>query len=370
MLSIAWKNLVREKTRLAISVGGVAFAVVLILLLRGLYTGLTDQATEYIRSVDAEVWVAEAGTPGDFFHSISLLPAGTREALERVAGVERATPLVARSVVFAHEGKDRDFLLVGVDPARPVAGPPSVERGARVPGRGEVVVDRVFARNAGLELGDRLRIGEQTLTVAGIARGGNSIISQFAWASLPDVERLLGLRGVVNYFLVEVSPGASPDGVATAIRDGVPGTKPLTEDEFVDKNVADLQEGFLPVVLILVVVGFVIGTAVIGLTIYTATLEKQREYGVLKAIGFSNRRLFGIVTAQSLVAGGFGFAVGVALAFGLGALLERLLPSFVTTFTSVDVALVAAAAILMALLSSFVPVRPVARLEPAEVFRV
>jgi putative ABC transport system permease protein len=74
MVGIAWRNLVREKTRLAISVAGVAFAVLLILLLRGLYAGITAQATEYIRSVDAHVWVAEAGTPGDFFHSVTLMP--------------------------------------------------------------------------------------------------------------------------------------------------------------------------------------------------------------------------------------------------------------------------------------------------------
>jgi putative ABC transport system permease protein len=370
MWTVAWKNLTREKTRLTISVGGVAFAVVLILLLRGLYTGFTDQATQYIRSVDAEVWVAQAGTPGDFFHSVSLIPATTERRIEEVEGAREATPLLARSVVFNYAGKDLDFLLVGVDPAQPVAGPPEVEQGKHLPGRGEIVVDRVFARNAGIALGDRLAIGGASLRVAGVARGGNSIISQFAWANLIDVRKLLGLRDVANYFLVTGSSGVGADELAVRIDAEVAGVNALTEDEFTEKNVADLQEGFLPIVLILVVVAFAIGIAVIGLTIYTATIEKRKEYGVLKAIGFSNRRLYGIVTGQSLVAGSIGFVVGVALTFLLAALLERLLPSFVTTFAPADVALVALAAVLMSLLSSFVPIRPVARLEPAEVFRV
>jgi putative ABC transport system permease protein len=368
--ALAWKNLAREKTRLAISVGGVAFAVLLILLLRGLYAGFTDQATAYIRSVEADVWVAEAGTPGDFFHSVSILPLERGGRLAAVEGVEAAIPFVARSVVFRHEGKDLDFLLVGVDPSRPVAGPPEIERGRRVPQRGELVVDRVFARNAEIDVGDRLRIGERAFDVVGVARGGNAITSQFAWTSLADASRMLGVQGVANYFLVEAAEGASAEAIAARIRAQVPGTKPLTEDEFVEKNIADLTEGFLPIVLILVIVAFVIGTAVIGLTIYTATLEKQREYGVLKAIGFSNRRLFGIVFSQSLAAGTIGFALGAALTFALGAALERLLPSFVTSFGTADVALVAAAALLMSVLSSFIPARPVARLDPAEVFRV
>ena len=69
---IAWHNLTRERRRLAISVGGVAFAVLLIVLLRGLYSGFLAQATEYIRSVDAELWVAQSGTSGDLSHSVSL----------------------------------------------------------------------------------------------------------------------------------------------------------------------------------------------------------------------------------------------------------------------------------------------------------
>jgi ABC-type lipoprotein release transport system permease subunit len=50
--------------------------------------------------------------------------------------------------------------------------------------------------------------------------------------------------------------------------------------------------------------------------------------------------------------------------------LERLLPSFVTNFTAADTTLVAGAALLMSMVSSFAPIRPVARLDPAESFRV
>jgi putative ABC transport system permease protein len=367
---IAWKNLVREKTRLAISVGGVAFAVLLILLVRGLYSGLTDQATEYIRGVEADVWVAEAGTPGDFFHSVSILPLSAQRRLAAVEGVQAVVPFVARPIVFAHRGKDLDFLLVGVDPQRPVAAPPARERGKRIPHGGEIVIDRVFARNTGIDVGDDVRLDGRSLEVVGVARGGNVITSQFAWTSLGDASRLLGVDDVANYFLVQAGSPASAESVAARIRAQVPGTQPFTEAEFVEKNIADLTEGILPIVLTLVVVAFAIGTAVIGLTIYTATLEKRREYGVLKALGFSNRRLFGIVFSQSLVAGGMGLVVGTALTFVLGAALERLLPSFVTSLTATDTALVAGAALLMSMLSSFIPLRPIARLDPAEVFRV
>lgn len=176
------------------------------------------------------------------------------------------------------------------------------------------------------------------------------------------------MRSIANYFLVSTS--GNPAAVAARIARDVPGTQPILEDDFIDKNLADIREGFLPIVLVLVIVAFVIGTAVIGLTIYTATLEKRREYGVLKVLGVSSRRLYSIVSLQSLVSGAVGFTVGIALTLLLGWGLEQLLPSFVISFAGVDFALAAGATLLMSLLAAFLPARPVARLDPAEVFRV
>lgn len=368
MTNIAWKNLVRERARLAISVGGVAFSVLLILILRGLYAGITAQSVEYIRSVGADLWVAQAGSPGDFFHSVSLIPEATAAAVEAVPGVDEALPLVSLPVVFRLAGSDVDFRLMGVDPVTGAGGPPEIVSGKRVPAPGEVVVDRVFADNHAIILGQILDVRDLSLEVVGIARGGNTIVSQFAWASISDATRLMGAEGFVNYLIVRT---ADPPGeVATRIRDQVDDVNPLTQAEFEERNTADIREAFLPIVWVLVLIALGVGIAVIGLTIYAATIEKSREYGVLKAIGFSNRRLYRIVYQQSLTAAAAGTVAGTVLAYLLGALLERALPSFVVAIGAGDVALAAAAALVMALISSLMPIRPVARLDPASVFRV
>ncbi|MBI2169645.1 MAG: ABC transporter permease [Actinobacteria bacterium] len=366
--SIAWRNLARERTRLAISAGGVALAVMLILLLRGLYVGITDQATRYIHSVGADLWVAQDGTPGDFFHSVSIIPETAEEQIQSVDGVEEVVPLLSLPVVFRLGSQEVDFRLMGVDPVSGVGGPPGVSAGRRTPGPGEIVVDRVFADNHGVDLGDVLDVRGLSLRVVGIARGGNAVISQFAWASLPDTRPLLGAEGVVNYFVVQTG-GGPPEEVGDRITTGVPGVQALTEDEFTDRNTADLREGFLPILWVLVVIALAIGVAVIGLTIYTATVEKSREYGVLKAVGFSNRTLYGIVFQQSLTSGALGFLLGTVLSLVVASGVERLIPSFATSIRAGDVGLAAVAALAMALVSSFVPVRPVARVDPAQVFR-
>ena len=79
MVSIARRNLLQERTRLLISVGGVAFSVMLILILAGLYGGWKVRVTAYIDRVQADLWVAQDGA-SDMFHSGSFLPGASRAA--------------------------------------------------------------------------------------------------------------------------------------------------------------------------------------------------------------------------------------------------------------------------------------------------
>jgi putative ABC transport system permease protein len=371
MTGIAWRNLVRERTRLAVSVGGVAFAVLLILLQLGLYTGVNQQAARYLRSVRGDVWVGQAGTRGGFGHSVSVLPASAGAQLSRVGGVRQVAPLFGRPVVLrTGDGGEADVFLMGYDVAGGIGGPPRLVEGRAAPGPGEVIVDRVFARSEGLDLGDTVDIAGRPLRVSGIGAGGNSLITKYAWARLDDVAALVGSPGTVSYFVLRAAPGMSADRLARDTRTAVAGIVATTADEFVSQSTADIRESFLPILFVLVIIALLVGTAVIGLTIYTSVLEKRREYGVLKAIGFSNRRLLGIVWRQSLAAGMLGFLVGVPLTVVVSALIQRALPDFATALRPLDIVIAAGGAAVMSVLASFLPVRPVTRLDPAEVFRV
>lgn len=371
-MKIAWRNLTRDRGRVLVSAGGVGFAVLLILLLRSLYAGILDSSTRFVRGVDdhsaaSVVWVAQEGTPGDFFHSVSLMPQESREDIEAVSGVAGTVPLLGRATEFTHRGRQADFFVLGVDPEAPVAAPSTVQRGASVPGEGEVILSRVVAEDLGIGIGDTVTVGSIPLRVTGVTAEGDSFLSQFAWVHYDDAEQLLNVDGFVNFYLV-LADGDTAD-VAERIEAEVSGTRAMTTDEFADENTRDMEEGVLPIVYVLMFIGLGIGTLIIGLTVYTATMERRREYGVLKAIGFNNRKLVTVVWQQAITAGAIGFVVGVAATFALAALVARIEPLFTTTITAYDIALVAIAALVMSLLASLLPVRPVMRMDPAEVFR-
>jgi putative ABC transport system permease protein len=369
MTNIAWKNLAGERTRFIISVAGVAFAVVLVVTLRGLYWGVIAEATRYVRTSGADLWVAQAGSPGDFLQSRSILPTTDQARIEAVRGVASAVALLSRPVGFKRSGHDADLFLLGV-PGGSVGWPKAVRDDlAKMPKPGEVVVDRVFAKNYGISVGDILPIGPRGMRVSAIVGGGNAFAYQFAWANQADVSAIAGIEGFTSYYLVRTNPGSTAAQVGHSIVSAVPGTEVFPGTELADRNADNLRHGFLPILWVLVLVAFVVGTAIIGLIIYTATVEKTREYGVLKAIGFSNRRLYRIVLQQSLLAATAGLVLGCVLSLVLGPSVERIVPVFVTEIRAGDIVFAGVGALLMAVVASFIPARRMARLDPAEVFR-
>jgi putative ABC transport system permease protein len=367
MLLLALKNLVQEKGRLLISIGGVAFSVLLIMTIQGLYQGWSDKAAEYIRTVPADYWVAQKGA-ADMFHTPSVLPLSLQPQLEELDGVASAKPFSGRRVVVEHQGKDINLYVIAYDIRDGVGAPARVVQGKPIPGAGEILIDRVVARSEGIRIGDSLELAGRPLTVVGYSEGGYVLAVSFAFATPEDAEAILRLPGSANFFLVTAGPGAPLAGLAASI-DAIPGVEAIPKDRFVQNNTAIISDAFLPIILVLLVIGIAVGMTVIGLTIFTSTIEKSREYGVLKAIGVSNRQLYGVVVEQALFAALAGYAAGAVLSAGIALLAQNLVPEFITELRWADYVWIFAVTLAMAIVSALLPVRRLARIDPAEVFR-
>jgi putative ABC transport system permease protein len=119
----------------------------------------------------------------------------------------------------------------------------------------------------------------------------------------------------------------------------------------------------------MVAISFLVGTMIVGLVIYTATVERQREYGVIKAIGGKNRFLYRVVLTQALFASIAGSTVGILMANATAQWIMNVRPQFLIVFNPLDAGQALIAGLVMALIAAIFPTRVVARLAPAEVFR-
>ncbi len=368
MVSIARKNLFQEKTRLLISVGGVAFAVLLISILLGLYEGILVISGSYISGTSADVWVMQEGA-SDMFHSFSLLPSGTRDRLLQIGGVERAYGLVTRNIEVPIKGENVSVYLIGYDTSSGVGGPVKIFAGKDTVSGKEIIIDRVFASKHGFWLNDKIEFRDEEYKVVGISEGGNMMLYQFAFISKEAAEELLDQRGFVNFVLLSLKSPRSAEKVSKKIKDDIPQVSAFPRDEFVVKNRKTIAESFVPIIGVLVAIAFIVGLVIIGLTIYTATVEKIREYGVLKAIGATNPQLYGLIFEQALTSALLGFIAGIGLLYLFVRAIDTFAPEFPVYFKPAYLAAVFFAVVLMSLFASYIPVRRVARVDPAIVFK-
>ena len=370
MLTLARKNLFKEKARLAISIGGVAFAVTLIVLLRGLYLAYETKIGDFLEGMNVNAWVLQKGT-ADLIFSYSVLPDALGDRLEDIYGVQEAIPYTARQVGFTLNGKNVVIYVVGFNPDRQGSGPGPLrmDSGKRHISNREIIVDRVFARKNGVQIGDTLTLNDQQLKVAGISTGGDMVVFQYGFVTRWRARKLMDLKDIDTGFLLIYDKGAPPGFIKDQVETIDPTLTVKSMPEMVKANQRVVNEGFLPVLGVLLVIGFFIGVAVIGLTIYSAVLEHRREYGVLKAVGARTHQMLVVVAVQAMFSALAGYAVGVGVSLLAAKGAEEWVPQFITTITRSDLAIVGGAAVLMGLIAAFVPLGKIAQVDPAVVFR-
>jgi putative ABC transport system permease protein len=366
---LAFKNLFEQPLRLAFSVLGVALSVMMILVMWAILQGVLGQAGAYVKNTDAQIWVVQKGFT-DIAHGFSVVPAELEDELERIPGVRSANPITAaRTEVPVPTDGEESVSVVGYDTATGVGGPWELATEPAVPEPGQVVADETFARIAGLEPGDSLELPDGPREVVALSTGTNQFTNQLVFGDLDDVRGLLRLGpGSVNFFALQVEPDLVSEAQG-AIEERFAEVTAFTQPTFLENNEAEVREGFTPILYVLVAIAFFVGSAIVGLTLYTATTEKSREYGVLSAIGADRRALTGVVLRQAAITSALGFALGCLLVLPAGWLVRELAPRTELMLPGWLFAITAAAALLMAILASYVPIRRLARLDPAAVFR-
>jgi putative ABC transport system permease protein len=365
VVPLARRYLLTEKIRFLMSIAGVAFSVLLVLVVTSLYRGWSESSA-FFNELPGDVWVAQEGT-SDPLRSWSFLPIDSVDELERLDGVAVAFKVYSRRVAVPQAGPDVSMHVMSFDGP---AGLPidAADKERFFPAPGSLIVDSVFADDAGLAEGSTLELLHRELTIERIVPGGNPLFA-LAFANSSDAPELLGLDGYVNFVVLVLDPDASVDRVAAAVAAAVPGSEARTADEYAATMGATVDEGFLPVVGALVAIGLAIGGAVVALTTYTATIEKARDFAVMKALGASSWFVYRVVIRQSAVVAVAGSLIGVAAAALVATFVQRVVPEFVTDIQWIDATTVMVLTVIVALIATYVPVRRINHIDPAMVFR-
>ena len=143
---------------------------------------------------------------------------------------------------------------------------------------------------------------EKDFTIVGFSNGTTSWMTSFFFVRKHDAEELLLAPGATSFLLLTTSDGADLDRYPPPFKSYFSDVNALTKKEMAANDLKLFAKVFSAPLKLMVGIAFLVGTMIVGLIIYTATVERQREYGVIKAIGAKNRFLYQVVLTQALFA--------------------------------------------------------------------
>ncbi len=364
-MQLAYKNLFSDKTRLILTMGGVALAVMLILLLNGLLDGMNSQITSYLNHSPGSIIVAQSGV-SNLLGATSLIPPGIIEKANEVDGVSQVLPILSQFVILELHDKKQPAYLIGYDTFLG-GGPWRMSEGRNLMKDGEIVIDSVLAQRHEIRLGDSLDLMGTDFIVVGLSRDTTSWMTSFFFIRKEDAESLVRVPGATSFLLVTPSEEASAETIRQRLSD-MAGVEAYYKTTVAENDLKLFAKVFSAPLRLMVGIAFLVGTLVVGLVIYTATIERQREYGVLKAIGARNQILYKVVIIQAITAAAAGAAFGVPLVYLASWIIMLIRPQFLIVHDPLNIAWALIGGLGMALVGALVPARLIAGLSPAEVF--
>ncbi len=378
MLWIAIRMLTGDKQKFYGLVFGIAFSTLLITQQLTIFVNLVERGASGVYNVPtADIWVMdEVSRTTDVNFP---MPSTALDKVRSVPGVEWAVPhLRANASVRSGDGDLEGVSVIGVDDATLIGLPKRMAQGSAdvLSSPDSVIIDDVGTTRmfeAGQNpIGQRLELNDQRAVILGIADAIPSFTSQVTLYT--KYRRALnyvpGTRNRMSFVLVGASDEVAPAELTARITE-LTGLRARTRDQFAQDGVDFIiQNTGIPLNFgITVMLGFIVGVAIVGLTFSLFIRDNIKQFGALKAIGVTNAKIRGMVASQAALVGLVGYGLGVlgTVAFIWGFSAN---PTFKGFYIPWQVPLVSLAAVTLILaLTGWLALRNVLKTEPASVFR-
>ena len=297
-------------------------------------------------------------------------------------GVTAVSPVVTGPAFAVRGQASKSVALMGVDAERyrrivrmeeyMVAGRFAVE-GTRA------VIGSELAKDLGIRMDDKLRVAlpngrDELLQVGGIFDIGNKDLNRrWIFVTLPLAQSLLDLPGGVSNLDLTVADIFEAQPVADRLR----GATSLTVESWMQTNaqlLAALRNQSVSNNLIRSFVVIIVALGIASVLVVNV-VQKQKEIGILRAMGASRSMILQVFLIQGAVVGAVGSILGSALAFTLLNVFSAIYrnadgqPLFAAELEPRFIAMAAVVATAVGLLSALIPARRAARMDPVQAIR-
>lgn len=386
MNKIAIKMLIGDKAKYIGIIFGLTFASFIITQQAAIFIGLMTRTYGFITDTrQPDIWVMNPEVR--FIDDVKPLKDTDLFRVRSIEGVRWAVPFY-KGLIRARlsNGHFEMCNVIGVDTATLIGGPPIMLQGKVEDLRDNdaIIVNRVGAEKklafdyevdgqtykAPLQVGQALEVNYKRAVVVGICESNRTFQSQPVIYT--TYNRALSFapkeRKLLSFVLVKAQDPKNVEAICQKIT-SITGLNAFTSRQFEMMTVDYYMKNTgIPINFgTAVILGFIVGMAIVGQTFYNFTLDNLRYFGTFKAMGAENKMLIKMIILQAVVVGciGWGLGVGGAASFGLisfGSELSFKLPFALLVFSFFSMGLIC-------LISAVISIQKVRKLEPAIVFK-
>jgi putative ABC transport system permease protein len=317
LLQMFWGSVTARPLRSFLSVMAIAIQVILVLMIVGLTSGMLSEWGKRVEGVGADILV-QPPNASIFFALVSVgMEESLGEQLEALSGVDEVAP-----TVILTEPKNLT-LVYGIDYKRFSALSKGFlfRKGRPFEGPDEVIADDIVAQTRHLQVGSQITLLNHAFTVCGIVGHGKG--ARF-FIPIRTAQEIAGAEKRVSMFYVR-SKGDT-EATRAQILKLTPENSVRSSSEYVTLMSSSNLPQLRPFTRTMVALGIVISFIVVLLNMHTMVMERTREIGILKALGFSRFDVVRMLLGETLILTLMGAGLGIALTFLFQAILKQTNP--------------------------------------------
>jgi putative ABC transport system permease protein len=341
LVQMFWGNIAARPLRCALSVIAIAIQVILVLMIVGLTSGVISEWGKRVEGVGADVLVQPPNSSIFFAFSSAVMPESLGEQIGALPGVDEVAP-----TVILTEPKNL-IMIYGIDYKRfnALSRGFLYRAGRPFEAPDEALADDIIAQSKHLKVGDHITLLNRKFAISGIVAHGKG--ARF-FIPLKTAQEVAGVENRVSMFYVR-SKGDT-EGTRVEILKLSPKNRVRSMSEYVSLMSSSNLPELKPFVRSMVGLGMVISFLVVLLNMHTMVMERTREVGILKALGFSRLDIVRMLLGETLVLTLLGSGLGILLTFLTQAVLKETNPGLMILitprwiFSSIVLALVGATA--------------------------
>lgn len=412
MVSIARKNLLEDLPRFLVAQAGIMFAVSLVTIQTGILNGFTRSTVLLIEESKADLWLTSDQMV--HFEYTEPLNIAQLEETKKINGVETAEAIsIEGKRWYPPDANSTPLRLIGFEPTGTLFQPGNLVAGdlKALSEPYTVMVDRARLPELEIEgIGGTGKVDSLPARVVAITENTQSIVSPpFVFTSLentkaylsagytskvnceikPDSQldcktvyekvdgevkeappiQPLSLTDPITHILVAAKPGQDIAALKQRLEAALPGIRAYTPEQMIEQTSKywTIRTGVGLILGLGASVGVIVGMVVVSQILYSSVSEHIKEFGTLKAIGASDKLLYGVIVEQSLWMAVLGYIPGMLLCLGLSTVVAS--QGIIILITPGAAAAVFGIIVVMCVSSGFLAIRKVTRIDPAMVFK-